>query len=913
MNSWQGPSGEGQPVDFIATVIPAVPVNGVPTGTVNFMEGTTTVATEALNAQGTATFETNALAFGVYSITARYGGDSNYIADNSNTITQTVLYSTTTTLSSSDNPSVYSESVTITATVAGTGQTPTGTITFLSNGLTVGTAMLSSGTATFTASSLDAGSTFFTAVYGGDNNDVGSTSGWLEQTVNPAGTATTVTSSLNPAVFGQEETFTATVAAVSPATETPSGYVLFEANGVTVGAAALNAGLATFNTSNLSAGSQMIQAVYVGDNWYFNSSTSGTMTETVEQGGTSTGFMSSQSSTVYGQWVTLTATVTAVNPGTSTPTGMVTWQESGVTVGTGGLDSSGTAIFSTSSFSVGTHSITAIYGGDGNFTGSTSALLTQEVDLANTSAIVNSQVNASVFGQSVIFTATISATAPGSGIPSGDVTFEDNGISIGTGTLSGSQAYDDNGVSIGNGSLSGGIATFATSSLTIGNHSITAVYNGDANFLASTASALPQTVNRAGTITAIVSSLNPSVAGHSVTFTATVSASSPGSGTPTCTVTFRDGTNLLGTGLLSSGKASLSTSTLAAGDHTITAVYGGDGNFTGSTSSTLYQNMIPTVSGNLTWTGLGNNPDWSTPENWSPAVTPIAGDNLVFPTTSGTLQTTNVNNIAAGTTFNSITFSGTGVLSYSISGTALGLTLGITNSAGANTFGPNITLGACGSHTFTIAGGTTLTESGMVSGSGGLTESGGGTLTLSGNNTYSGNTVVNAGAIQALSNNALGNLTTETVKLNANATALELAGNITLTAAVTNSNTQANILIVENISGNNQATITQLTNSTWDFISQAGNLTISTTGAANVGAGSSFTANGPGNVILTNNGTRQIFGANTTLTANGTGTLSVTGNFSILVGAVVINSGATMQLGNGGSYQWDRQPDWCRN
>ena len=73
--------------------------------------------------------------------------------------------------------------------------------------------------------------------------------------------------------------------------------------------------------------------------------------------------------------------------------------------------------------------------------------------------------------------------------------------------------------------------------------------------------------------------------------------------------------------------------------------------------------------------------------------------------------------------------------------------------------------------------------------------------------------------------------------MNANATALQLAGNIILTAAVTNSNTQAYVLIVENISGNNQATITQLTNSTWNFNADAGNLVISTTGAANVGGG----------------------------------------------------------------------------
>ena len=194
-----------------------------------------------------------------------------------------------------------------------------------------------------------------------------------------------------------------------------------------------------------------------------------------------------------------------------------------------------------------------------------------------------------------------------------------------------------------------------------------------------------------------------------------------------------------------------------------------------------------------------------------------------------------------------------------------------------------------------------------------MTKAGAGTLTLSGNNTYSGGTTVNAGTIQAQNNNALGNATTEMVKLAGNSTALQLAGNITLTAAVTNANYQPNILIVENISGNNQATITQLTNSTWNFISDADNLTISTTGAANVGAGSSFTSTGPGNVTFTNNGTRQIFGANTALTAKGTGTLAVTGNYSILVGTVAINSCATMLHWQRRFYQWDRQPSWRRH
>jgi hypothetical protein len=72
-------------------------------------------------------------------------------------------------------------------------------------------------------------------------------------------------------------------------------------------------------------------------------------------------------------------------------------------------------------------------------------------------------------------------------------------------------------------------------------------------------------------------------------FTATVAAASPGAGTPTGTVTFKNGSTTLGTGTLSGGVATYTTGALAIGTLSITAVYGGDTNFTGSTSSVLSQ------------------------------------------------------------------------------------------------------------------------------------------------------------------------------------------------------------------------------------------------------------------------------------------------------------------------------------
>ena len=134
--------------------------------------------------------------------------------------------------------------------------------------------------------------------------------------------------------------------------------------------------------------------------------------------------------------------------------------------------------------------------------------------------------------------------------------------------------------------LSGGTATFSTSSLAVGSHSITASYGGDTNDAGSSSGAVSQTINPDATTTSVSSSVNPSVFGQSVTFTATVIVTGPGSGTPAGTVNFQDGATTLGSGTLDSGgHAKFSTSALAAGSHSITAVFAGSVNFAGSTSS----------------------------------------------------------------------------------------------------------------------------------------------------------------------------------------------------------------------------------------------------------------------------------------------------------------------------------------
>ena len=314
---------------------------------------------------------------------------------------------------------------------------------------------------------------------------------------------------------------------------------------------------------------------------------------TVVKANTATAVTSSQNSSVFGQSVTFTATVSAVAPGAGTQTGTVTFLDGGSPIGTGTL-SGGVATFTTSAFAVGNHTITTSYGGDGNFNGSTGSLTgnPQVVNKSNTTTGVTSSQNPSVFGQSVTFIATVSAVAPGAGTQTGTVTFLDGGSSIGTGTLS------------------GGVATFTTSALTVGSHTITTSYGGDASFNGSTASLAgnPQVVSKANSATAVTSSQNPAGFGQSVTFTATVSPVAPATGTPTGTVTFLDGGSLIGTGTLSGGVASFTTSALAAGNHTITTSYAGDASFNSSTGSLTGNPQVVNKSSSTTAVTSSPNP-----------------------------------------------------------------------------------------------------------------------------------------------------------------------------------------------------------------------------------------------------------------------------------------------------------------
>ncbi len=299
----------------------------------------------------------------------------------------------------------------------------------------------------------------------------------------------------------------------------------------------------------------------------------------VPQFNSTTTISASATTFAAGSSVTFTATVLPAAGSTGSPTGFVVFGDGETLLGSATLDGTGKATFSTTALAAGTHNITAGFAGSTTFLGSLSSpvVLTVTPGVAGiaTTTTLTSSASTAIAGTSITFTAVVTP-ASGTAVPTGTVTFTDGATTLGTGTLDGT-----------------GKATLTTSALAIGAHSITAAYGGATTptaFSNSASTAVPVTITAApiiSTTTALSANVvgGTAVAGTSITFTAAVTPAS-GTAVPTGTVTFKDGATTLGTGTLDgTGKATLTTSTLAVGAHTITAAYSGAATFSTSTSS----------------------------------------------------------------------------------------------------------------------------------------------------------------------------------------------------------------------------------------------------------------------------------------------------------------------------------------
>jgi hypothetical protein len=593
----------GQSVTFTATVAANAPGAGTPTGTVTISDGGGTLCSATLDQDAPDTASCSATYPDVTSdsVTASYGGDTNFNSSSAMTTVTVGMASTSTALTVDPSTAVIGQTVTFTATVSanapGAG-TPTGSVTISDAGGNVCSGSLNGDTpdqATCTTVYSVLTTDQLTATYSGDAN-FSTSNGSGSVTIGQDATSTEL--AISPAgssVVGQQITLTGTVAVTAPGSGTPTGSVTFSGNSGALCSATLNQAspdTASCTYTYNGATTDAISATYGGDTNDAGSSTATATSYTVNPDDTTTSVDFSPSSPVSGQSVTFTATVAANAPGTGTPTGSVTISDSGGTLCSATLneDAPDTASCSATYPDVTSDSVTASYGGDTNFN-SSSAMTTVTVGMASTSTALTVDPSTAVIGQTVTFTATVSALLPGTGTPSGTVTFSnaDGNTTICQATLNG---------------LNPDVASCTKSFSEPMSVTVKAAYGGDANFSTSSESSSLNVIT-ASTTTTVTSSANPQLSGQPISFTATVSPDAPATATPaptgSVTFTLSDPAPTKGKGslpplaceggdtvTLSGGSATCALpagATVAQSPVTVTAAYSGSVDDAGSTSA----------------------------------------------------------------------------------------------------------------------------------------------------------------------------------------------------------------------------------------------------------------------------------------------------------------------------------------
>jgi hypothetical protein len=450
-----------------ASFLPPSP--GALGGSVQFLVDGHSVGSAALASNKASISVAGGYSIGAHSIAAQWAGNTTYPEVDLAGTHKVVADPTTTTIVSSKNPASVGESITFTSTVTSTYGTPTGTVALTENDNLLGTVTLIAGAAAFSTSTLPAGTHTILASYSGDSTFAASSASLVE-TIDAAPTTTTLSASPNPAYVNQPVTMSAVVSGTSG---TMNGTVTFYDGAASLGTASVNTGgAASFTTAFSTAGVHSLKAQY-GGNSFFASSTSAGFDEKVILNPTTTSLQASPNPGIAFGKITFTAAVKSATGGTQA-SGTVVFSANGVQPGSASLQS-GTATFAASSLGAGTYLITAVYSGSAAFDTSTSPRLTEVVNPRASSTAIASNANPSVLGTAVTFTATISSAGPS---PSGTVQFYDGASAIGPAVpLSPAAA-----------------ASYTTTVLALGTHSISAHYSGDNDTQTSQSPALSQSV-----------------------------------------------------------------------------------------------------------------------------------------------------------------------------------------------------------------------------------------------------------------------------------------------------------------------------------------------------------------------------------------------------------------------------------
>ena len=530
---------------------------------------------------------------GTHTVAAVYSGDTYDASSTSSTTLLTASKaSTALTLQASPTSSTFGQQVTLTVALspfaAGNLTTDGETITFKNGGTTIGTGILTGGVATLTISSLAASTNGLTAVFAGDTNFLASTSSTLNYTVTKA----------TPAITW------ATPSSITYGTALSSPQLNATSSGI--------AGTLVYSPVSgtvLGAGSQTLSVTFTPTDTSDYNTASGSVTLTVNKATPTLSVATSGTPSTYGTSITLTATIS------SGPTGTVTFYDNGTPIGTGVVGGN-TASFSTTSLTAGSHTITAGWAGNGNYSSVISDGITQIVNKATPiiswatpspitpgMTLSGTQLDASSGGiagsflyspaagtllsagsqtLSVTFTPTDTADYNGA---SGSVILTVNNkttpaitwatpapVSYGT-ALSATQ------LNASSGGVAGTLAYFpaAGTVLSAGVQTLQVTFTpADTTTYNAVIETVTLAVNKSPILITGTSSLMPSIYGDRVIATFTFAGVGV---TPTGTATIIDGETTLATVSISGGVATYHSSLLSAGSHTLKVVYNGDDNY----------------------------------------------------------------------------------------------------------------------------------------------------------------------------------------------------------------------------------------------------------------------------------------------------------------------------------------------
>jgi hypothetical protein len=391
-------------------------------------------------------------------------------------------------------------------------------------------------------------------------------------------------------------------------------------------------------------------------------------------------------------------------PGTEPLSGTVTFYDGQTVLGTTPL-ANRIATFK-APFNLGQHPISAAYRGNELYGPSTSSPLLQQVNISPTSLNLTSSSNPSQFKAILTFSAQL--TAQGTPAPTGNVSFYDNGSVIGTAPIT------------------QGSAKLSLSTLSAGDHQITAAYPGDSNYEQANSKTLVQTVSGLATQVTMSSSANPATFGTSVVFTAKVIVPLTPGTAATGKVVFADGGTPVSSSTLTNGAAVLTTSHLTLGSHQITAKYNGDSTYAPNTSPALTQVVNNALT--QTSTTLSSSPNPSSQGQsvtFTATVRPTAGTtstptgSVTFQegsstlgagalTTQGGVQVAvfSTSALIAGAHMITATYGGDSNFAYS---TSPALTQVVSSSGGGCTVTPKVDLTIDGGLSSTIQYGDTAT------------------------------------------------------------------------------------------------------------------------------------------------------------------------------------------------------------